>query len=485
MTVSAAESVSCGRAMTLLAEAAPDAIAIVCEDETITREQLEQRACRLARVFLQQGVRQGDFVTLALPNSIGFFVACLACWKIGAAPNPVSSRLPEKERQQLLALARPALLMGETAGIGGVPVLPPDFIPPGSIPAEPLPDVVSVHAKVMATGGSTGLPKLIVDARPAECSPAIAPNHMQLGGVVLVPGPLYHTGPFVTAFQGLFAGCRLVVMPRFDAGQALQLIDRHGVDWVLFVPTMMSRIWKLPEAVRQQYDLSSLRIVMSTGAPTPVWLKQAWIDWLGPEKILESYGGSERIGGTQISGTEWLAHRGSVGRPMPGTRLMVLDDEGRELKPGQVGEVYLLPASGEDSTYRYIGAEAKKARGFQTLGDLGYVDEDGYLYLVDRRVDMIVSGGANIYPAEVEAAIERFPPVRSCAVIGLPDDDLGQRVHAIIDTAGVPLDESGLKAHLASELVAYKWPRSFEQVNEPLRDDAGKLRRSRLREERL
>jgi bile acid-coenzyme A ligase len=265
----------------------------------------------------------------------------------------------------------------------------------------------------------------------------------------------------------------------------LELIERHRIAYALFVPTMMQRIWRLPEAERDRFDLSSLATVMCSGAPSPAWLKRAWIEWLGPERIVEAYGGTERIAGTQITGVEWLAHPGSVGRPTGGRKVKVLGEDGRELPPGETGEVFMMPAQGPGTTYRYIGAEAKPTSdGWESLGDLGWVDEDGYLYLVDRKTDMIVTGGANVYPAEVEAAIDAFPAVRSSAVIGLPDDDLGQRVHAIVD-APEGIDDGVLRAHLSEHLVPYKIPRSFEVVEQPLRDDAGKVRRSALREARL
>jgi bile acid-coenzyme A ligase len=248
---------------------------------------------------------------------------------------------------------------------------------------------------------------------------------------------------------------------------------------------MMQRIWKLPDDDKNARELGSLETVMCSGAPSPAWLKRAWIDWLGAEKIHEAYGGSERIGGTAISGSEWLAHPGSVGRPTGGRKLRVIDADGRECRPGEIGEVFMMPPGGQGSTYRYIGAQARATGdGWETLGDLGYLDADGYLYLVDRKTDMIVTGGANVYPAEVEAAIDAHPSVRSSAVIGLPDDDLGQRVHAIVD-APDGLSEAALRAHLGEHLARTKIPRSFELVAEPLRDDAGKVRRSALREARL
>jgi bile acid-coenzyme A ligase len=337
----------------------------------------------------------------------------------------------------------------------------------------------------MTSGGSTGRPKLIIDLSPGEVDPTEPENGMQLGGTTLVPGPLYHAGPFITAYQCLLSGGTAVVMPRFDAQKALELIEQHRVDWVLFVPTMMQRIWRLPEDERSEYDLSSIRRVMCTGAPSPAWLKRAWIGWLGPEKIWEAYGGSERIAGTVISGTEWLEHPGSVGKPTADRRLRVLDADGNECPPGQVGEIFMLPAKGPGTTYRYLGAETQATDdGWESLGDMGWLDEDGYLFMADRKTDMIVSGGVNVYPAEVEAALDAHPDVRSSAVIGLPDDDLGQRIHAIVDSPAGILEEE-LYFHLAKHLARYKIPRSYEIVKELLRDDAGKLRRSALREARI
>ena len=209
------------------------------------------------------------------------------------------------------------------------------------------------------------------------------------------------------------------------------------------------------------------------------------IGWLGPDRVFEAYGGTERIGGTLISGREWLEHPGSVGRPTGGRKIRILDEQGRELPPGEIGEVFMMPPGGRGSTYRYIGADARATSdGWETLGDLGYLDADGFLYLVDRRTDMIVTGGANVYPAEVEAALEAHPRVRSCAVIGLPDPDLGQRVHAIVE-AQLPLADAELREHLAQHLARGKHPRSFEFVDAPLRDESGKVRRSALREARI
>jgi len=186
-----------------------------------------------------------------------------------------------------------------------------------------------------------------------------------------------------------------------------------------------------------------------------------------------------------IGGREWLEHKGSVGRLMPGAQVRILDEDGRDVVPGEVGEIYFLPAGGRGSTYHYLGAEPRAQGEWETFGDLGRVDEHGYLFLADRRTDLVISGGANIYPAEIEALIDSYPGVLASVVIGLPDADLGQRVHAIVETDGGDLDLDALRAFLAGRLVTYKLPRSIEVTRERLRDDSGKVRRGALREARL
>lgn len=469
-----AVQMSISRAISWLAERDPDRPAVTADDAVLTRRELDLRTNRLARIYAELGVRAGDMVTIGLPNGAAFVEACVATWKLGATPQPISSRLPRAERDAVVALARPSLVVGV------------DQVPDLDLPTDPLPDVVSAEWKAPTSGGSTGRPKLIVSATPGVVDPQVAPvPYMRPEETQLVPGPLYHNGPFIYAMRGLLMGHHVVVMPRFDAASALALIEEHRVNWTMLVPTMMSRIWRLPDEVRLAADLSSLRTLLHLAAPCPPWLKRAWIEWLGPDRVWELYAGTEATGLTLISGREWLEHPGSVGRPALGSRLRILGPDGEDLPPGEVGEIYLMPATGPGSTYRYVGAHPRRTPdGWDSLGDMGWVDEDGYLYLADRRTDLILSGGANVYPAEVEAAVEAHPAVRSCAVIGLPDDDLGERVHAIVDVAG-PVTAEDLRAHLADRLVRYKVPRSFEFTDEPLRDDAGKMRRSALRAERV
>ena len=468
-----------------LAEEAPDAPAISHEGRMVSRSELDRRTNRLARAYADLGVEEGSMVTIALPNSIEFFEACLAVWKLGATPQPVSSRSPRIELEQIVELADPPLVVG--AEIAGRSSVPAGFEPDRGLSDEPLPERVSVEWKAPTSGGSTGRPKLIVSALPAviDVAELTAEIYRMLPGRVhLVTGPLYHNGPFSAAMGNLFLGGHNVVMPRFDAALALSLVERHRVDHMYLVPTMMLRIWKLPPEERTRHDLSSLRIAYHLAAPCPPWLKEAWIEWLGPDRVWELYGGTEQQVITVISGTEWLAHRGSVGRPVRDGRVRILDPEGADLATGEVGEVYLRRAEDAPVSYRYVGAEARDRDGWESLGDMGFLDADGYLYLTDRLTDMILVGGANVYPAEVEAALDEHPAVRSSCVIGLPDEELGNRVHAIVQ-APSSVTDAELLDHLAARLAPYKIPRSLERTEEYLRDDAGKVRRSSLRRERL
>lgn len=466
------------------AERTPERVVIVLEDESVTCEQLERRSSRLARAYAAQGVREGDFVTLCLPNCAEYFYACVAVWKLGAVPNPLSPKLPRMEREAILAEADPALIVGVAGEVEGRRTLPAGFVPDPALSDGPLPEKIAPHERAMTSGGSTGRPKLIIPSNPALYDIDNPPQLFTSRSAMLVPGPLYHAGPWSAAWGGLFAGGTIVVMARFEPEKALQLIERHRIDRVVFVPTMLNRIWRLPEKVRRQYDLSSLEFVLSGGAPCPQWLFRAWIEWLGPERMCEGYGPSERIGRTFITGPEWLQRPGSVGRPMDGCRVKILDEEGRELPPGEVGEIYMMPATGSGTTFSYRGAERRvRADGWESVGDMGWLDEAGYLYIADRRTDMILCGGRNVYPAEIEAALNAHPAVRASVVIGLPDDDLGQRIHAIVETDGVTAEQ--LRAHLGERLVTYKWPHSFEFVSAPLFNEAGKVRRSALRAERM
>ena len=478
--------ISIAAALARVARTKPDAPAVITDEVTLSWRDLDLRTNRMARGMAAKGVKFGDFVTIALPNSAAFIEACYAAWKLGAIPQPVSSRLPLAELNAIVELADTPIVVSNIPFACERPVVSTTALLDASRDESELPDVISPSWKAPTSGGSTGRPKLIVSGQPGLVDGLNAAFwRIEKDDIMLMPGPMYHNGPFITSFGGLQIGATLVLMPKFDAEATLREAERHRASWLYLVPTMMGRIWRLPEEVRAKYDVSSLRTVWHLAAPCPAWLKEEWISWLGADVIWELYGGTEGLASTTISGAEWLKHKGSVGRVAVGGIMKAFAPDGSELPLGQTGEIYMKRAEGLPASYRYVGATARVINGdWESIGDIGWFDEDGYLYLADRRTDMILVGGANVYPAEIEAALEEHPLVASSAVIGLPDDDLGNRVHAIVQPRG-GLDIEDLKRHLAERLVIYKQPRSFELVEENVRDDAGKVRRTALRDERV
>lgn len=467
-----------------LAAKHPDDPAVTHDDVTVTFAELERRSNRWARVLAGHGAGQDDLVSIGLPNSIAFYEVALAAWKLGAVPQPVSYRLPASELAALIEVADPAVVVGLEPP-DGRPWVAADVVPGDDVPDGPLPPAVPPSWKAPTSGGSTGRPKVIVaggrglyeDVTARAASLRIVPD-----GVFLCTGPMYHNAPFMFSLMALLLHNHVVVMGRFDAERSLALAEKHRVTWFYAVPTMMSRILKLPDERRLAYDLSTVRTLFHLAAPCPPHVKRAFIDWLGPDRIMELYAGTESQSSTLIDGNEWLAHPGSVGRPVSG-EMVIRDADGNDLPPGEVGEIWMRPPPGV-TTYHYLGATANERDGWESLGDMGHFDADGYLYLADRRGDMILVGGSNVYPAEVEAALLEHPHVVSAAVIGLPDDDYGNTVHAIIETS-TEVSDDALRAHLEERLVRYKIPRTYERSATPLRDDAGKVRRSALRAARL
>jgi bile acid-coenzyme A ligase len=463
-----------GQMLDVQAARDPQRPALTCGPTTLSRAELAFRARARAHALQKLGVQEGDFVALALPNGTAVLELAFGCWMLGATPTPLSHRLPPLELQAMLDVLQPRVAVVDEQSV---------FDPANT--STPLPARISPHVKAIASGGSTGRPKIIVDHTRAVLDPDAPSVGMRETDTVIIPGPMYHSAPFGLAYQALGWGCHVVIMPRFDAAETLRLVQAHRAEWLYQVPTMMHRIWRL-DAARADYDVSSLELVCHIAAACPPWLKEKWIEWLGPDRVWEVYSGTEAIGATVIGGRDWLEHRGSVGRLAPGASVRILDEAGGDVAPGEIGEIYFRPAGGRGSTYHSLGAQPRARGEWETFGDLGRIDADGYLYLADRRTDLIISGGANIYPAEIEAAIDAFPGVLASVAIGLPDEDLGQRVHAIVEVRrDAPFAVDALRDFLAQRLVTYKLPRSYETTFERLRDDSGKVRRNALREARL
>lgn len=477
------EPLPIGTQLFQLAAAAPDAPAVTCSGRTITRAELESTSNRLARAYAELGVGVGDYVTVALPNSLEWVRAVTAVWKLGAIPQPLSPRMPNAEFAALLDLKPRALIIGRPDPRGIAASVTDDFAGSADLSDSPLPEAVSPTWKSLASGGSTGRPKLIEaggDGRiDAEFLAGLMGNLPS--DTHLVPVPLSHNTGFTSAAIALLTGQHLVLMPRFDPEEFLRLISECRVNYLATVPTIMQRALPVYRAAPDRYDLTSLRRFWHLAAPCPPNIKEAWIDLVGPEAVWELYGGTELQALTFINGTEWLSHRGSVGRVVAG-EMTVLDDDGHRCPPGVVGEIYMRPKPGNAPTYRYVGSTAKSHGDWESLGDLGWFDEDDYLYLADRRVDMFTLGGRNVYPAEIENALSEHPAVLSCLVVGIPHEDLGQVPYALVHTADQGLDAAAVRAFVAERLADYKVPRSVEFVDAPLRDDAGKARRTAVRD---
>jgi long-chain acyl-CoA synthetase len=300
----------------------------------------------------------------------------------------------------------------------------------------------------------------------------------------LVSAPLYHSAPNLYGLQALLAGELLVLEPRFDPERTLALIERYRLTNVYLVPTMYVRLLKLAPEVRRRYDISSVRFISSTGSPCPPEVKRAMIDWFGPV-ITETYASSETGHITFIDSHDWLKRPGSVGRPLGNGVVKILDDEGRELPSGEIGLIYCRQPAYPDFTYTN-NAEARSAierEGLWGVGDMGYLDADGYLYVADRKSDMVISGGVNIYPAEIEAVLMSMPGVADCAVFGIPDPEFGEALAAAIQVKPEKnLSGNDVQDYLRSRIAGYKVPRIVTFHDSLPREDSGKIFKRLLRE---
>ncbi|HEX7104058.1 MAG TPA: AMP-binding protein [Nitrolancea sp.] len=479
------------RRVARLAEVHPERAAIIFvalsgDEQTISWAALERQTNQIARLLADRGVSGDSMVVTGVWNSPEMILFTIAAWKLGARVLPLRAILPPRERDAILQLAQPALVLAEWADLGWPSIHPEALSAAAAYPDGPLPDVPH-PGKAIGSGGSTGNPKLIIDRawNPVAGIESGRRLGTRQGQTQLLAAPLYHNSPFLQSFTGLADDHTLLVMEKFDATRAADLIERYRVSYAYLPPILMRRLALLTDFWER--DFSSFDAMHSSAAVCPIWLKQVWIDKLGPEKVYEVYGSAEGIGSTIIRGDEWLAHRGSVGRSTT-SDIRILDEARNPLPPGEVGEIFLKRRDGSTPTFHYIGAAPVKFTedGFASLGDLGSLDEDGYLYIADRRVDMIVSGGANVYPAEVEAALSEYPGLADVAVIGVPDEEWGRRVHAVIephDPANPP-EIHELDAHVRERIAAWKAPKTYEFVTQLPRNEAGKIRRTALAAER-
>jgi bile acid-coenzyme A ligase len=480
-----------GRSLHQFAQERPDEIVLICAredggEDSLTRAELDTWSSRLAYRLTEMGVTQGTFVAIVFPSCVEHFVATAAIHKLGACPMPVNVRMPAAERDVLLKLARPAVIFADAPDLNSISR--DDMTRLDHYPATAPADAIPQPFKAVASGGSTGRPKLIVSpgamAFPCAGHPFGPLLRLEDNDMQYSPGPLYHNAPFLFSMVNLFQGGRVLINERFHAKRALDLIEKHRPEVLNLVPTMMQRMLREPDL--ENRDLSSVRVLWHVAAPCPDWAKEGWIDLLGADRVWELWAATEITGATTIGGEEWLTHRGSVGQGFI-TEIRILDEGGQACPVGEVGEIWTRFAEGPPQ-YTYLGADPMPVTedNFCSVGDLGYVDEEGYMYLSDRRVDLIISGGSNIYPAEVEAVISSHPGVRDVAVVGIKDLDLGRRVHAIVEPSNfdAPPTSSELDQVCRQKLSRYKTPRSYEIIEKLPRNQAGKIRRSTLRDER-
>lgn len=470
-----------------LADERPDDVAYVHlamdgTDRSVPWRELERRSSQVAGAFAARGVGFADYVGLGVRNSPELVFAVLAAWKLGAIPVPVRWDVPDWELERLKQAIGPKIYISPD-DLGWIRATADDVAPD-------LPLLVSPNSHGICSSGSTGTPKVILSQAPAVYNPVysipIAETWLRITRPqrILVLAPMYHVNAFAT-LNSMLTGDQLFVLEKFDAARAVDAIEQHRLTTFTATPTMLQRIADLPGV--DDRDLSSLEWILQGAAPMPPSLVHRWASLIGPEKIIMAYGGSESLGLTVLDGTEWMEHEGSIGRGFRDAEIRILDDEGNDLPPGEIGHIFIRAPGYAGAVYLgEVPQIPMTPDGFGSYGDMGHLDEDGYLYLADRRVDLIVSGGANVFPAEVEAALIDHPKIADVVVVGLKDPEWGRRVHAIIQPAdaGAPPTFDEVKAYVKGRLLPYKVPKSIEIVDAIPRSEAMKVNRGRLIEER-
>lgn len=492
---------------------------LYCNDQCYTPQQIEGEIVRILAGLHALGIAEGGTVAAMLRNGPEYVALVLACRRAGLYLASINWHFKAMEAGHVLddsgaaalfvhADLLPQIESGIPAAVRVVvvPVDPGSSSPrPGAAMAWPdfgvgLPDMPPrtgfAYGAISYTSGTTGKPKGVRRiAPPPELRADMERRLREASGIVYGTGhgsdvvaylsaPLYHSAAMASLGHFSQLGATLVLEPRFDAQRTLELIERHRVTHAYLVPTMYKRLLALDESVRRRYDVSSLVQVSSTGSPCPLQLKQAMIAWFGPV-ITETYGSSETGYTTFIDSNDWLSHPGSAGRALPGVQLRILDDADQPVPAGTMGTIYVRQPAVPDFSYinRDADRRAIERDGLVTLGDMGYLDEDGFLYICDRKVDMVISGGVNIYPAEIELVLQTMPGVADCCVFGVPDAEFGESLMAAVQPVpGQQIEPAAVQEFLRDRIANYKVPRRVELHEQLPREDSGKIFKRKLRE---
>lgn len=483
-----------GKQLENIARVKPDEPALIYispenKESVTTWRQLEVLSNRIAWYLIEQGIQPGKSVIAALPNIPTHIALAFGIWKAGGCYVPISSRVPQRNMAEICRCVAPSLVVTNRKKPEGYQSLSTSELKslcegyPETLP----PDILAIPNLSNCSGGTTGKTKVIQQNTAAgESGPGLH-RWFRYSGMAfeqrqLLAGPLFHGAPHTAAFNGLYSGNTLVMPSSFDAADIVRLIKKYQIEYVQMVPTLMQRIIKLPDFRKE--DLASLKAMSHTGGICSRDLKLQWLEIIPAERLYEIYSMTECIGMTYIRGDDWLKHQGSVGK-MEGGHISIRDEEGKELPAGQIGEIYMSWGDWElDVHYKNVPELESDSHGFKSVGDMGWLDEEGYLYFADRRSDMIVTGGENVFAAEVETVLKKHRKVVDAVVVGLPDKEWGHRIHAIVESSEAVTSKELIKFAL-DYLPPYKIPKSFEFVESIPRNESGKVVRSRLIEESL
>ena len=502
--------------------AAALATGIVSGDRRQSRVEGHERARLIAGGLERLGIRQADSVGILMRNDIAFLETAYAVMTLGAYAVPINWHFKPDEIAYVMSDSGARVLIGHADLLHGLDGVVPAGVTMLSL--SPPPEIVATYRidpalcgaargaldfdawlasqtaydgpalpqpqNMIYTSGTTGHPKGVKRYAPTpEQSASMEAMRALIYGLkpgvrALLPGPLYHSAPNAFGLRAGRLGDVTILMPRFEAEEFLRIIDEQKIDNVFMVPTMFTRLLKLPEQVRKSYDVSSLRHVIHAAAPCPADVKRAMIEWFGPV-IYEFYGSTESGAVTFASSADALKKPGTVGKISPGAELRFIGDDGRILPQGEIGEIYSRIAANPDFTYHNRPEKRSEIDrdGFITSGDVGYIDADGYVFICDRKRDMVISGGVNIYPAEIEAVLHGISGVHDCAVFGIPDEEFGEALMAVVEPQpGAALDVAAIREQLKVSLAGYKVPKHIEIQASLPREDSGKIFKRRLRD---